>query len=246
MLPMNDAEVTIALRIPGQWSNPAELVARMPREFRFTAESLVLADGTKIDFGAMDADDQFAKIFESSCRQPPTEEDLAAVKNYAVNLLLSGPGGSLQTAHKMMQGAAGLIQAGGAGVFIDNSGLAHGGQHWLEMTQDGGPDALTFAFVSIVQGQSDVRTMGMHALGFRDLVMKRGDVEVEGFDIVDVIRYIATSEKPIDEGHIIADLSGPRFRVFTQDGDPRLAGSPMHNPFGCLKLVSMRDLAEKN
>ncbi len=245
-LPMNDAEVTIALRIPGQWSNPAELVARLPRGFRFTPESLLFADGTQIEFGAMDADDQFAKIFESSCRQPPTEEEIAAVNNYAVNLLLSGPGGSLQAAHKMMQGAAALIQSGGAGVFIDNSGLAHGGQHWIDMTQDGSPDALTFAFVSIVQGQNDIRTMGMHALGFRDLVMKRSDVEIDGFDIVDVIRYIATSEKPVEDGHIIADLSGPRFRIFTQDGDSRLAGSPMHNPFGGLKLVSMRDLAEKN
>ena len=47
------------------------------------------------------------------------------------------------------------------------------------------------------------------------------------------------------DGHIIADLDGPRFKVFTEDGD-ELPGSPMHNPFGRLKLVSMRDIAETN
>jgi len=146
----------------------------------------------------------------------------------------------------MMQAGAAVVRAGGAGVFIDNSGLAHGGQHWLEMTDDGGPDALSFAFVAIISGQNEVWTMGMHVLGLRDLVMKRADVEADGFDIVEVIRYMSQSETPIGDGHILADLNGPRFRAFTQDGAEELAGSPMHNPFGRLKLVSMRDIAETN
>ena len=51
------------------------------------------------------------------------------------------------------------------------------GRHWLEMTEDGGPDALSFAFVAIVRGKTEVWTMGMHVLGLRDVVMKRADVE---------------------------------------------------------------------
>jgi hypothetical protein len=45
---------------------------------------------------------------------------------------------------------------------------------------------------------------------------------------------------------VIADLKGLRFQAFTQDSPDELAGSPMHNPFGRLKLVSMRDIAETN
>jgi len=44
----------------------------------------------------------------------------------------------------------------------------------------------------------------------------------------------------------IADLSGPRFRTVAQDSPAELGKSPMHNPFGRLKLVSMRDIAEAN
>jgi hypothetical protein len=146
----------------------------------------------------------------------------------------------------MMQAGAAVVRAGGAGVFIDNSTLAHGGQNWLAMAEDGGPDALSFAFVAIVVGQAEVWTMGMHVLGLRDVVMKRADVEAGGFDIIEVIRYLAASDKPVDDGHVIADLSGPRFQTFTQDSPARLAGSPMHNPFGRLKLVSLRDIAEAN
>jgi hypothetical protein len=240
------APITIALRVPGQWSHPKELVNRLPAGYRLTPEALFLRDKTEIGFGAMKADEQFAQIFRSSLREPATPDELATVDGYTVNVFLSGPGGSMPAARTMMQAGTAIVQAGGAGVFIDNSALAHGGQSWLAMTEDGGPDALSFAFVAIVGGKADVWTMGMHVLGLRDVVMKRADIEEGGFDIVEVIRYLSRGEKPIDDGHIIADLGGPRFRAFTQESAAELAGSPMHNPFGRLKLVSMRDIAETN
>jgi hypothetical protein len=240
------APITVALRIPGQWANPRELIERLPDGYRLTAESLILPDTTRIEFGALDADQQFAQFFRSSCRQPAAEDELAIVDRYTVNVTLSGPGGSMQAARTMMQAGAAIVRAGGAGVFIDNSALAHGGHRWLEMTEDGGPDALSFAFVAIVRGRADVWTMGMHVLGLRDVVMKRADVEAGGFDIIEVIRYLAREEKPIDDGHVLADLNGPRFRAVAQGDAVGPAGSPMHNPFGRLRLVSLQDIAETN
>ncbi|HYV36649.1 MAG TPA: hypothetical protein VE988_13150 [Gemmataceae bacterium] len=240
------ASVKVALRIPGKWSHPKELLARLPPGIRLTPESLFLADGTEIEFGAAPADNQFAQIFRSSLRQDATEDELATVDGYTVNAFLSGPGGSMEAARTMMNAAAALVRAGGAGVFIDNCTLAHGGQNWLAMTEDGSSDALSFAFVAIVRGKLEVWTMGMHVLGLRDIVMKRTDVEEGGFDIVEVIRYVCASQKPIDNGHLLADLSGPRFQAFTQDSPKEYPDSPMHNPFGRLKLVSMRDIGEGN
>jgi hypothetical protein len=146
----------------------------------------------------------------------------------------------------MMEAASVILRAGGAGVFIDNSALAHGGENWLEMTEDGGSDAISFAFVAIIRGKTEVWTMGMHVLGLRDILMKRSDIEAEGFDIVEVIRYVARGDDPVEDGHIIADQNGPRFQAFVQPSTEFPEGSPMHNPFGRLKLVSMRDIAEIN
>lgn len=238
--------VLVNLRIPGLWTHPRELFERLPEGCRLTPEELTLADGTRVDFGAVPADGQFAGIFRTSCRQPPTDEEMAAVENYRANVFLSGPGGSLKAAHAMMRAGTAMIQAGGAGVFIDNSMLAHGGQHWLAMTEDGGPDALSFAFAAIIRGKAEVWTMGMHVLGLRDVVMKRADADAEDFSIVEVIRYLARGEKPIDDGHILADLDGPRYQAFTQDSPAEQVGSPIYNPYGRLKLVSMRDIAEAN
>lgn len=240
------APIRVTLRIPGAWSHPKELIQRLPAGCRLTPEALILPDTTEVEFGAMGADDQFAQIFRSSCRQPATADELATVDGYTANVILGGPGGSMEAARAMMQAGAAIVRAGGAGVFIDCSALAHGGRQWLELTDDGGPDALSFAFVSIVRGRADVYTMGMHVLGLRDIVMKRADVEADGFDIIEVVRYVAQGDKPIDNGHVLGDLDGPRFRVFTADSPAGLAGSPMHNPFGRLKLVSMRDIAETN
>ena len=53
-------------------------------------------------------------------------------------------------------------------------------------------------------------------------------------------------EKPVEDGHLLADLNGPRYQAFAEDSTAMPVGSPMHNPIGRLRLVSMRDIAETN
>ena len=143
MLTMNstDTAMKTTLRIPGNWSHPGELIERMPPDFRLTPETLILPDGVEIEFAPMPPDDQFARIFESSCRRPATADELEIVREYTVNVGLTGPCGSMQAAATMMQAGAAIVRAGAAGVFIDNSGLAHGGGDWIEMAEDESPDA---------------------------------------------------------------------------------------------------------
>jgi hypothetical protein len=237
--------IIVDLRIPGRWSHPRELIDRLPNGCRVTPQALILPDGARIDLGFFPPDDQFPGIFRSSCRRPPTEKELAAADGYTVNVTLSGRGGSMEAARRIMKAAAAMVRAGGAGVFIDNSALAHGGGLWLEMTEDGGIDALSFAFVGIVQANTDIWTVGMHVLGLRDIVLKRADVE-EGFDIVELIRYLVWGGKPVGDGHILADVNGPWFSCCAEDGNPRMAGTPMHNPFGRLRLVKLGHITSKN
>jgi hypothetical protein len=240
-----NASVQTTLRIPGDWSHPRELLERLPAGFKLTAESLVLPDGNAIEFVPISPDQQFAEIFKSSCRRPAMDEELAIVGRYTANIALTGPGGSMDAARTMMQAGASIVRAGGAGVFIDNSALAHGGGAWIEMADDGSSDALSCAFVSIFGGEGELGTMGMHVLGFPDLVMRRADGDAES--IVEVIRYVAAGKKPIGDEHVLADVRGlPRFRVATTSGDERTAGSPMHNPFGRLRLTSLKEIAESN
>jgi hypothetical protein len=241
-----DASHKTTLRIPGNWSNPGELLDRIPTGFRLTSEALILPDGMEIELNPLPPDDQFPQIFRSSCRHPPMADEIRIVDNYTVNIGLTGPGGSMEAAQMMMQAAAAILRAGAGGVFIDNSAVAHGRSAWIEMADDGGPDALSFAFIGIVSGQHDVWTMGMNVPGLPDIVMRRADVEADGEAIIDLIRYMFKSDVPIDNGHVVADEAGPRYRAESASDDEFADSSPMHNPFGRLRLVSVRDIAERN
>jgi hypothetical protein len=245
---MNDtpAAPQITLRIPGDWSHPKELLERLPEGYRLSPETLRLLDETEIEFIPMEPDGQFAQIFESACRRPPTDDELAVLSRYSVNIGLTGPGGSMDAALAMMKAGAAIVRAGGAGVFIDNSALAHGGSDWLAMADDGGPEAISFAFVSINRGPQDVYTMGMQTMGFPDLLMSAADVDERGEMMIELIRYICAGSKPIGVGHLLADEQGPRFQVVANERDEFEPQSPMHNPFGRLKIVSAKDIAEQN
>lgn len=236
----------ITLRIPGDWSHPGELLERLPDGFRLTPEVLILPSGMEVEFAPMPPDRQFPEIFKSSCRRRPSDDELAIVDRYTVNVGLTGPGGSLESAVAMMQAGAAIVRAGGAGVFVDNCGLAHGGSLWLEMTDEASPDAISFAFVSIVRGTSEVYTMGMHVMGFHDILMRSAAIDEQGQTIVEIIRYVCGGGEPIGVGHLLADEHGPRFQVVAIEQDDLTPDIPMHNPFGRLKIASAKDIADTN
>ena len=146
----------------------------------------------------------------------------------------------------MLQAGAAVIRAGGAGVFTDNSLLAHGGTHWIEMADDGGADALSFAFCGIVQGQQEVRTIGMHIFGLPEFVMRRSDADADDTALLDIIRYACAADHPIGNGHLLADANGSRFKAEAAESKQSKPGSPMYNPYGQLNLVSVEELSERN
>lgn len=236
----------ITMRIPGEWSHPKELVERLPDGFRLDPEKMTTPDGNEIEFIPLPPDEQFPRIFQSACRRPPSNDERAIIERYSVNIGLTGPGGSLGAALSMTQAAAAIVRAGGAGVFIDNSALAHGGTDWIAMTDDGSSDAISFAFVSVIRGAQHVNTMGMHVMGFPDLKMRSSDIDERGDTIIEIIRYICRGERTIGTGHILADEFGPRFQVVSREHDEFDTESPLHNPYGHLKIVSAKEIAEGN
>jgi hypothetical protein len=114
------------------------------------------------------------------------------------------------------------------------------------MTDDGGPDAISFAFAAIIRGPHEVYTLGMHVMGFPDLLMRSSDVDERGETIVEIIRYICAGDRPFAVGDVLADERAARFQVVARVSDDLGAESPMHNPHGRWKIVSVREIAEDN
>jgi hypothetical protein len=239
-------EVEITLRIPGAWAHPGELLERLPAGYRLSPEKLSLPDGSEIEFSPLPPDEQFASVFKTSCRRPATREESNIVGRYTMNLCLVGPGGSKPSALRMLQAGAAIVRAGGAGVFIDNSALAHGGSDWVEMADDGGSDALSFAFVSLIHGKHAAQTMGMHVLGLPELIMQHSDLGDDPDQIIELLRYVCSGERPFGDGHVVADEFGPRYVARAVASDDRYLGTPMYNPFGSLRMTSIKEIAEGN
>jgi hypothetical protein len=88
--------------------------------------------------------------------------------------------------------------------------------------------------------------MGMQTMEFPDLVMRSSDVDERGEAVVEIIRYICGGDRPMDVGHVLADELGPRFQIAARENDPYDSESSMHNPYGRLKIVSMKEIVEGN
>lgn len=252
MTEASEESITITLRIPGRWAHPSEIFARLPEGHRLTEDSLYLPNNEGVSCSFADADDQFAGIFRSSCRKPPSTDEQEIIDNYTVNCLLSRSfsvsemRGNKQPALTMMAAASAIVAARAGGVFVDNCAISHGGLAWQSMHQDGGADAISFAFVNIVRSATDFWTMGMHVLGLPDILIRKDLVDSSGTEVIDTIRHLCTTDKLIEDGHFLADENGPRFKAKAVQEQKCEPGSPMFNPFGRLRLLSLKEIAESN
>src|SRR3989304_916405 len=228
----------VTLRIPGTWSGPEELIERLPRGCSATAEALVLVDGSTFELHALRADEEFPRIFAGSCPKLPTEDERERIETYQVNLCLTGRGGSIAAARQLMAAAAAVLVAGGAGVFVDNSGIAHGATDWLALLDDADDGGVYWAFVNTVQTDEELYSVGMHVLGFRDAVIPAaGNEEYDCRALHSFLGYTALSGVTLEDGDVVGDTGLPTYPVHAQADARFSADTPMFNRYGRWRLV---------
>jgi hypothetical protein len=228
----------VTLRIPGTWREPEEFYSRLPRGCHCTADALVLEDGSQFELHALQADEEFPQVFADSCPKLPTESERERIDNYQVNICLTGPGGSIEAAKRLMAGAAAIIAAGGAGVFVDNSGIAHGASDWLTLFDSADDGGVYWAFISTVRTGKELYSVGMHILGFRDaIVPSTGDEEFDYRALHSFLGYSAFSGATLQDGDVVRDAVLPTFSAHAQPDDRVPENAPMFNPHGRWRLA---------
>jgi hypothetical protein len=203
----------------------------------------VLADGSEFELHAVPADEEFPKIFSDSCPKLPTESERDRIDGYKINICLTGRGGSIAAAKQIMSAAAAVLTAGGAGVFVDNSGIAHGATDWITLLDSADDGGVYWAFVSTVRAKDEFYSIGMHVLGFRDAIIpSTGDKERDYRTIHSFLGYTAFSGVTLHDGEMVGDVVLPNFRVYSQADDRVPSHAPMFNSFGRWKLVPLDGL----
>jgi hypothetical protein len=227
----------VTLRIPGDWKQPEEFYDHLPRGCRCNERNLALADGTEFELQVLPADNEFPGVFAGSCPRLPTEAERERIESCKVNICLTGFGGSIPAAKRIMEGAASVLTAGGAGVFVDNSGIAHGATDWLALFNDADGGGVYWAFVSAVRSDLEVYSMGMHVLGFRDAIIpSTGDAEFDARTLHSFLGYTAFSGASLRDGEVVGDTALPTFCVRAQADNRVERGTPMFNPYGRWRL----------
>jgi hypothetical protein len=229
----------IAVRVPGPWTTPDELAARLPAGFRIEGEQFVTCGGRRFGFEAMPADGAFPTVFRSVCRRPPQPAEASRLDRYAMNAAVVAPGGSLAAAQRILEAVAGVVRAGGIGVFIDNCAVAHGGSDWLELAEHRhDPSAVFYTFVTIVKSGKDLVSYGMQVFGQRDAVIAhRTDLHDALSSVEDFLRVRCADPQERVDGGRFCDEQGRQFRLRREpDRNPFGRQHPMSNPYGRWRL----------
>ncbi len=233
---MNDAVVPeIILRIPGPWKRRQELEKRLPDGFRVEGERLLTPQGRPLELQTLPADREFPNIFRMACRRRSLKPgERRGLDSYAMNAAVVGPAGSMMAAQYMLEASASLIRAGGIGVFIDNSVLAHSGSDWLELAEHRShPAAVFYAFVSLAKLGSEIVSHGMQVLGQRDGVVSQ---EKDLPSLEDFLRMSCADQPELDEGETFSDQQGRRFCLRGESDPGIFKNHPVNNPYGRWRL----------
>jgi hypothetical protein len=234
-----DVAPTIALRVTGPWTAPEEFGTALKKAaggYELREKGLLhVASGRKFNCDATVHDDDIAELFADSGRLSDAEIDEIAA--HKVKVHLSAPGGSPEAARAIMDAATALLHAGGTGVFIDNSGCAHGKRDWLKLAGDKQPGGLYWAYVAVTGGADEIFSTGMHCLGFRDAEMPDPpDRQFGGFFVHNFLGYMYQSGATILDGEMLGDEGEPMYRVRDTPCTRFPADAPFHNPYGVWRL----------
>ncbi len=255
----------ITLVVPGKWSNAAFLAARLEQTpggyalggdvvrnaatgRTYAAEVLPRADGMK-------------HAFELAGQGRMRRSDVLAVGNHTLSLRVSGFGGSGGAAVEMMRLGASLLGAGGSGVLVETSGIAHNKEDFLKLAGDRDTGGRYWAFVTLV-GQQRASTpvaggepvpagtyysCGMQALGFRDVITDVLTDPQQAWSVCHQFNgYVHQSGVPMNDGDPIGNEHGALYRVKAEDCLHYPSGHPYHNPYGMWRIVKTGELPGKN
>lgn len=226
---------TITLRIPGDWRSFTELKGRLSRAISIDGERLRLQDGFTASIYLLPKDRQFSSVFRAASSRPIDGREFRAVKRARQFVIVQAPAGNKESAQRMIDVGANIIESGGLGVFLDSGARAHSADSWREAAKSyDDPAVLAWTYATIVRGKSCLFSTGMHVLGQRDVQLRPTDsLEDDFFDLTGFLVYLTQATRNVEDGHFVGASDGRYMYEVRAVADHRVeARHPMHNRFG--------------
>ncbi len=169
---------------------------------------------------------------------------MAAIAEHRSVVYLVGCGGTREAAEAMIRAAAALLDAGGLGVKVESSGLAHSPEKWRSLVANLHLFSAHEALVVYVTGD-EIYSCGMHLLGLPDAITGERD-HVAGVELLRVFTRYVFREAPQlrDEQTFAAEVAAPSYRLRRDRGIAYPADSLFANEFGYWRLVPVQALVK--
>ena len=162
--------------------------------------------------------------------------EMIAIKDHHMVVYIVGEGGSPQRADRLMLAAVGLLNAGGLGVKVESTGVAHSPNAWRDFTKKAYLKSLHTAYVIYLTGDECV-SCGMHNLGLKDVIVATADAE-NPVELLRTFTQYMFIEKPVlgERQTFGTGADAPCYRMTHEPCTQYEAGSLFINPFGMWRL----------
>jgi hypothetical protein len=237
---MTDKEIEIVLCIPGPWADRTELVQSIVKHsggYIFAGMVLMHLDthqSYELEF--CEQDKRMLSAFEAAGPHWKNTPEMELIASHKSVCYLISKGGSIESAHSIMNAACGLLNAGGYGVKVESSGLAHRPKDWIEQTQYNYLFKSHSSYVVYILSE-DAYSCGMHNFGLPDAIVDSNESE-NPCELLRVFTLYLLSESPVikDGQTFSVDSESPIYRIKAcapiNYGDDSL----FNNPFGMWRL----------
>lgn len=237
---MSDKEIEIVLCIPGPWADRSELVQSIVKDsggYIFAGMVLMnleTKESFELDF--CDRDERMLSAFEAAGRHWKGSPEMGLISTHKSVCYLISKGGSIESAHSIMNAANALIDAGGYGVKVESSGLAHPPKDWKEQCKYNYLFKSHSSYVVYVTSEATY-SCGMHNFGLPDAIILSSESE-DPSELLKVFTHYLLSESPeIKEGQTFSiGVNLPVYRITGTTPIDYGDGSLFNNPYGMWRL----------
>jgi hypothetical protein len=234
----------IIIGVPGPWATRADIVTSIAqRSGGFIFAGLILMDttikkGFTVEVYGHDA--HLQEAFRVAGGGGISLSDLAAIGQHQHTLYSHGSGTSPEGAREMLRVGVGLLNAGGLGVKVESSGIAHSAIRWRELAASERLVDVYTAFVTLIGAKDCFCSCGMHVFGLPDAAVPRDLHTRTAAQLLHSFNNYLLGERPsLADGHTFSiSADAPRFRLHKIPCDTYEPQHPFHNPHGMWKFAT--------
>jgi hypothetical protein len=229
----------IILGIPGVWKDTSEVahaIAHQGNDLLFAGFTLMDSTTQEVTFVEWhEYDPRLVDVFETLGQPWIKDCDLARIANHHGTLWVFSSDVSINHARQMMKVGRRLLQAGGLGVKVETSGVAHSAERWQNFEAASAETSpLYCAYVNLLEGDDYVYSCGMHNFGLPDVSAPRHhDAAMTTSLLHHFNQYHLDALPHFNEGDLFSQIeNAPCYQLNYEACESYEPEHPFYNPFG--------------